>query len=39
MAHNDISTARSTYDSFIRGAKIGTVIVAIVAAFVVWLIS
>jgi hypothetical protein len=39
MAHNDISTARGTYESFIRGAKIGTVVVAVIAAFVVWLIS
>jgi hypothetical protein len=39
MAHNDISTARNTYESFIRGAKVGTVVVVVIAAFVVWLIS
>lgn len=39
MAHNDISTARSTYDSFIRGAKVGTVVIVVITAFVVWLIS
>jgi hypothetical protein len=39
MAHNDVSTARSTYESFIRGAKISTVAVAVIAMFVVWLIS
>jgi len=39
MAHNDISEARSTYESFIGMAKVSTVIIALVGAFVVWLIA
>jgi hypothetical protein len=39
MAQNDIAEAENTYESFIRWAKIGTVAVALIAAFVVLLIS
>ena len=39
MAQNDIAEATNTYEGFIRWAKIGTVAVALIAAFVVLLIS
>jgi hypothetical protein len=39
MAHNDISEARSTYESFISMAKVSTVIIALVVAFVVIIIQ
>lgn len=39
MAHNDISEARSTYESFIGMAKVSTVIIALVVAFVVVIIQ
>ena len=39
MAHNDTKAAEKTYVSFITMAKWGTLVVVIVAAFVVLLIS
>lgn len=40
MAHaQDITAARQTYEGFIRLIKVSTPVIAIVAAFVVYLIS
>jgi len=39
MAQNDMAEAKNTYAGFIHWARIGTVLVALVAAFVVLLIS
>jgi hypothetical protein len=39
MAHNDTETAKQTYEGFISWTKWGTAAVAVVAVFVVILIS
>lgn len=39
MAHNDIKAAEMTYEGFISKAKWGTVACAVIAGFVVFIIS
>ena len=39
MAHEDMKAARQTYDGFISKVKVGSILVALVTAFVVWLIA
>ena len=39
MAHEDLKAARQTYEGFTSKVKWGSIAVAIVTAFVVWLIA